>query len=98
MHTFTKFIKGLEQTNFEREPSAILTHNKPLDAFFRAFELIVDSKAEYVKMFGTLDEAIAWGGMQEHAYRIHEIRNQLLESLRAEANDSSQESVKHVTL
>ena len=98
MHTFIKFIKGLEQSNFEREPSAILTHNERLDSFFGAFELIVDSKAEYVKMFGTLDEAIAWGGMQEHAYRIHEIRNQLLESLRAEANDSSQESVKRVTI
>ena len=98
MHTFTKFIKGLEQTNFEREPSAILTHNKLLDSFFGTCELIVDSKAEYVKVFGTLDEAIAWGGMQEHAYRIHEIRNQLLESLRAEANDSSREAAKHVNL
>lgn len=92
MHTFTKFIKGLEQSNFEREPSAILTHNKLLDSFFGAFELIVDSKAEYVKIFDTLDEAIAWCGMQEHAYRIYEIQNQLLERLRAEDNDSSREA------
>jgi len=86
-HAFTRFIKGLEQTNFEREPSAVLTNNELLASFFGTFELIVDSKAEYLAVFGTLDEAIAWYGMQEHTHRIHAIRDQLLERLRAEADD-----------
>jgi len=98
MHTFTKFIKGLESSNFEREPSAILTHSHLLGSFFDAFELIVDSKAEYVKVFGTLDEAIAWRGMQEHASRIHEIHDQLLERLRAEADDSLRNDARLVNL
>lgn len=86
MHSFTGFIQGLEQTGFEREPSAVLTNNKRIASFFGAFELIVNSPTEYLAVFDTLDEAIVWYGMQEHIQRIHHLRDQLLERLRAEAD------------
>jgi hypothetical protein len=86
-HAFTRFIKGLEQTGFEREPSAVLTTSALLTSFFDAFELILDAKVEYRKVFSTLDEAIVWYGMQEYTHRIHAIHVQLLARLRAEAGD-----------
>lgn len=87
MNAFIGFIKDLEHVGFEREPSAVLTNNHLVASFFESFELMVDTKTEIVRVFKTLDEALAWGGVQEHALRIHEIRNQLLERLRAEAGD-----------
>jgi hypothetical protein len=85
MKTFSTFIKDLDQSGFEMEPTAILTNNKLVASFFESFDLMVNAKDELRKAFSTLDEALTWFGMLEHAQAIHQIRAQLLEQLRTEA-------------
>jgi hypothetical protein len=84
MQAFTKFILDLDQAGFEMEPTAILTNDPLIASFFNTFDLIVNAQDGLRQVFATLDEALAWFKMLDHAERIHQIRSQLLERLRAE--------------
>lgn len=83
MKMFIKFIKDVEKTGFEMEPTAFLTNRKSLAIFIKTLELLVDDDAEIRRVFSSLDEAIDWLGETENAPAIHRIHDELREELRS---------------
>ncbi len=78
------FIRDLEKTGFEMEPTAILTGNDLVAMFFDGFGFALNDTTEIRKVFSSLEEAIAWLGVSQHAQAICKIQNDLLAQLRAE--------------
>ncbi|NUM44293.1 MAG: hypothetical protein HUU38_06260 [Anaerolineales bacterium] len=79
------FLRDLDQTGFEMEPTAILTRNDGIAMFFNALDFLVNKKDDIRQVFKSLDEAIAWLDMTEHTQAIHQIHDELLAQVRAEA-------------
>ncbi len=85
MRDGVSFIRDLDQTGFEMEPTATLTRNDMVAMFFSALDLMVNDQQEIRKSFKTLDEAIHWLGATEYTTAICQIQQELLGQARAEA-------------